>query len=226
MGEFHASHHCKQLLILSTSKFNIESSDNAASKASTQLYHAISQSAFVPPFNVQVLLVVPRLNRDDVLVHSRSGPHPASQIIEPTPSHILLETWTITHIGRRARNSDEHLPHHTYKECIPLFRGIYTLLRTMPAWKLDTRLTMQSQGASNPRFKMIVQFNSAFDGTLVNGTFEVLADVGTKSDNHADRSRTTPCIKPNIAIARVLRLRADYSYHWSSSSFCSMARRS
>lgn len=97
-------------------------------------------------------------------IPSRSS---SSQLrIEPTPTSILLETWTLTFAphGSDHKLGDQGelicvfapqsltnivaaLP-TIYKHGIPLFRSLYSLLRVLPVWKLFKRLKRRTGGVN------------------------------------------------------------------------------
>ncbi|KAI5985857.1 autophagy-related protein 13-domain-containing protein [Pisolithus albus] len=135
--------------------FNLETPDYDLYRDTLRIYRSISSSP--PPvnaFELQVLLTVPDLSSNQVLVHL--SPDHARLRIDPTPHHIVLESWlvhfspsshhhtTTTTPHTIGDHSDEHpgdvAPSTIYKHGIPLFRSLYSLLRILPTWKLCKRL--------------------------------------------------------------------------------------
>lgn len=114
-----------------------------------------------PPFELQVLLTIPELTHNQVLVVQDldvpgGGPGGGQRRrIEPTPRHILLETWTLqfsrdaSSVAQQpsAGGGEEIALPTIYKHGIPLFRSVFTLLRIMPSWKLHRRLRRNRNGA-------------------------------------------------------------------------------
>lgn len=141
-------------------------------KEPLRIYKSISLQPNPPPLELQLLLVIPELTRgDQVLVYSPSN---SSKVqIEPTPTHILLETWLCRFLPRddserpsssgqavasdTAESSDVTLP-SVYKHSISVFRSLYTLLRVLPAWKLCKRLRKKLGGNSSLSIDLRVRF--------------------------------------------------------------------
>lgn len=120
--------------------FNIESPDSELfTKEHRDPYRSLSTAASVPPLEIQVLLSVPELTNNQVLVYQ--PPTGARRRIDPTPRHILLETWTLSFDPSASPLGEEEIALPTiYKHGIPLFRSLFSLLRILPAWKLHKRL--------------------------------------------------------------------------------------
>ena len=71
---------------------------------------------------------------------------------EASPRYVLLETWELA-FERHVRetlpdNREQGLYNLTesglssgalYKQCIPIFRALFTLLRTLPAWEIHKK---------------------------------------------------------------------------------------
>ena len=57
----------------------------------------------------------------------------------PKRSNLILETWTLS-LDPTVPHQSPELP-SLYKHAIVLFRSLYTLARTLPAWGLYRRLT-------------------------------------------------------------------------------------
>ena len=62
--------------------------------------------------------------------------------VEPTPSHVLLESWVVVFSPGRLYDGDRQdvALSSVYKQSISVFRSMFTLLRVQPAWKLFRRL--------------------------------------------------------------------------------------
>jgi autophagy-related protein 13 len=115
---------------------------------SREKYRSISVSPPPPPLEIQVLLSIPKLNNNQVLVYL--APDSSRVRIEPTPTHILLESWILTFTPRHIDeedSSDVALP-NIYKHGILLFRSLFSLLRLLPAWKLYKRLSRRTGGSN------------------------------------------------------------------------------
>ncbi|KIO21636.1 hypothetical protein M407DRAFT_218010 [Tulasnella calospora MUT 4182] len=118
-----------------------------------------------PPLIVQVLLSLPQSLPDNQVLILNYGEHQIR--IENTPRYILLESWRVD-ITRRVPESHDapsstsaspsvsasdsssfeslNLP-ATYKQCISLFRSLYTLLRILPAWRLHHQFREMQAGS-------------------------------------------------------------------------------
>ncbi|KAI6100325.1 autophagy-related protein 13-domain-containing protein [Pisolithus sp. B1] len=131
--------------------FNLETSDYDLYRDTLRIYRSISSSPPPSTFELQVLLTVPDLSSNQVLVHL--SPDHSRLRIDPTPQHIVLESWLVhfspsSHhamtTSHTSDHSDEHpgdvAPSTIYKHGIPLFRSLYSLLRILPTWKLCKRL--------------------------------------------------------------------------------------
>ncbi|TFY62297.1 hypothetical protein EVJ58_g3954 [Rhodofomes roseus] len=122
--------------------FNLETPDPEIFREQTRSYRSISTVQPVPGFQLQVLLCVPELASNQVLVYH--APNSSRLRIDPTPTHIVLESWDLSFHPEplHARRSDDRsdiTPPTIYKHGISLFRSIFTLLRILPAWKLARR---------------------------------------------------------------------------------------
>ncbi|KAL4079882.1 autophagy-related protein 13-domain-containing protein [Scleroderma yunnanense] len=134
--------------------FNLETPDSDLFRDPLRIYRTISSSAPPPPpFELQVLLSIPEISSNQVLVYL--APDSSRLRIDPTPQHIVLESWLLhfapsTPTARSPYRNDDHddndehpgdvAPSTIYKHGIPLFRSIYSLLRILPSWKLFKRL--------------------------------------------------------------------------------------
>ncbi|KAG6331042.1 hypothetical protein ID866_8048 [Astraeus odoratus] len=124
--------------------FNLETPDPDLFKDPLRIYRTISSPPPPPPFELQVLLAVPEISNNQVLVYI--APDSSRTRIDPTPQHIVLETWLLDFAPgfEHAQRTDQHpgdvAPSTIYKHGIPLFRSIYSLLRILPTWKLYKRL--------------------------------------------------------------------------------------
>ena len=134
-----------------------------------RIYRSVSSTP--PPFELQVLLSVPELTSNQVLVYQ--APDSSRVRIEPTPRHILLETWLLvfsptpsspsspssrqqqysygevdSSASTSSSTSAEVAPSTIYKHCITLFRSLFSLLRILPAWRLYKRLRRRTGGGN------------------------------------------------------------------------------
>ncbi|KAG8962550.1 hypothetical protein FRC03_004030, partial [Tulasnella sp. 419] len=149
--------------------FNIETPDSDIHKNTLALYRAISTaysvsssnpSIFAPKLSIQIFLSIPHTSTNQVLVLTHTSHRTR---IDPTPRHILLESWTVdlsrassgssistsstasTSVSSTSSSiSEVELP-TVYKQAIALFRSLYTLLRILPAWKLHRRLRKRTR---------------------------------------------------------------------------------
>jgi autophagy-related protein 13 len=143
MGELYPS---SKSLLPYLPQFNLETPDSDLFKDHLRIYRSVSVSPPPPPFELQVLLSIPELAHNQVLVHLAPDSSPLR--VDPTPRHILLESWLLSF------NSDHHpaedqadvAPSTIYKHGIPLFRSLYSLLRILPAWKVFKRLRRWTGG--------------------------------------------------------------------------------
>jgi autophagy-related protein 13 len=134
-----------------------------------RIYRSVSSTP-PPPFELQVLLSVPELTSNQVLVYQ--APDSSRVRIEPTPRHILLETWLLVFSptpsspssssrqqqqyrygevdssASTSSSSGEVAPSTIYKHCITLFRSLFSLLRILPAWRLHKRLRRRTGGGN------------------------------------------------------------------------------
>ncbi|KAG5637409.1 hypothetical protein H0H81_004667 [Sphagnurus paluster] len=123
--------------------FNLETPDSELfTKEEREPYKAISLAMPPPPLEIQVLLTIPELTHNQVLVHI--SPDSSRVRIHPTPRFVLLESFVLDFTAGDAP-ADVPLP-TIYKNGIPLFRSLYTLLRILPTWKLHKRLRRRVGG--------------------------------------------------------------------------------
>jgi len=95
-----------------------------------------------PPLEIQVLLSIPDLTNTQALVCT-TGPGGQRLRIDPTPRHVLLETWTLAFVPHSPRPDPaqlELMPPTIYKHVIALFRSVYSMLRVLPSWAVYKRL--------------------------------------------------------------------------------------
>jgi len=113
-----------------------------------RIYRSVSVSPHPPPFELQVLLSIPELTHNQVLVHL--APDSSRLRIEPTPRHILIESWLLSFNSSSYPVEDQAdvAPSTIYKHGIPLFRSLYSLLRILPAWKVFKRLRRRTGGGN------------------------------------------------------------------------------
>ncbi|KAG1738012.1 hypothetical protein EDB19DRAFT_1909457 [Suillus lakei] len=139
--------------------FNLEIPDSDLFKDYLRKYKAVSVTPTPPPFELQVLLSVPDLT-NQVLVHLA---HDSSCLrMDPTPKHIVLENWLLNFTPSFAEaRGDEYAngvaPSTIYKNGIPLFRNIYSLLRILPSWKLYKNLRRRTSNASKPSIHLRIK---------------------------------------------------------------------
>lgn len=130
-------------------QFNLETPDAAdLFREHTRIYRSISTTHPTPSFRLQVLLCVPELANNQVLAYIASDG--SRSPVDPTPTHILLESWNILFTPHQ-NHTDVPLP-TVYKHGISLFRSIFTLSRILPAWKLSRRLRRRPGGNRNGNF--------------------------------------------------------------------------
>lgn len=129
--------------------FNLET-DSDLFKEHTRIYRSISSTADpIPPFQLQVVLVVPELAANQVLVYI--APDLSKTCLASSCKYILLESWDLV-FSRDLdwQRSGEDRPDAStatmYKHIITLFRSSVTLLRILPAWKLARRLRRRPRG--------------------------------------------------------------------------------
>lgn len=91
----------------------------------------------MPPLELQVLLSVPELMTNQVLV--LADPNSPRIRIDPTPRYVLLESWLVVFHPGDSSDDTQQLS-AVYKQSISVFRGLFTLLRLLPAWKLCRKL--------------------------------------------------------------------------------------
>ncbi|KAF8509522.1 autophagy-related protein 13-domain-containing protein [Hysterangium stoloniferum] len=85
--------------------FNIETPDTDQYRDQLRLYRTLSSATHgVPPFEVQVLLCVPELATNQVLVLSDASA--TRTRVDPTPSHVLLESWVVVFKPGREHDDD------------------------------------------------------------------------------------------------------------------------
>ncbi|KAF8576025.1 hypothetical protein K439DRAFT_1362540 [Ramaria rubella] len=138
-------HHARAIPHLPQSRvdkwFNLETPDTDQFRDHLRLYRTLSSSSSsLPPFELQVLLSVPELATNQVLVLSDATATRAR--VDPTPSHVLLESWVV--VFNPGRTYDDDRPDialsSVYKQSISVFRSMFTLLRVLPAWRLFRKL--------------------------------------------------------------------------------------
>ena len=96
---------------------------------------------------LQALLTVPDLSNTPLVLGYQTSDG-LDVRLEASPRYVLLETWELT-FKRRAQethlNQEQGLYNPTesglsssamYNQCIPIFRALFTLLRTLPAWQI------------------------------------------------------------------------------------------
>ncbi|KAF9440104.1 hypothetical protein P691DRAFT_167778, partial [Macrolepiota fuliginosa MF-IS2] len=93
-----------------------------------------------PPFELEVILTIPELAANQAVVYVPDG---GRARVEPTPEAIVLEVWTVALSGGWNTGVT---PPPIYKHGMALFRSIYTLLRTLPAWSLYKRIRRRTGG--------------------------------------------------------------------------------
>ncbi|KAI6040787.1 autophagy-related protein 13-domain-containing protein [Pisolithus marmoratus] len=157
--------------------FNLETPDYDLYKDPLRIYRSISASPPPDTFELQVLLTVQDLSSNQVLVHL--FPDQTRLRIDPTPQHIVLESWLVhfspsshhtTATPHAGDHSDEHpgdvAPSTIYKHGIPLFRSLYTLLRILPTWKLCKKLRRRmSPPYRNGNLTVQLRIGGSDDGT-------------------------------------------------------------
>ncbi|KAH8110911.1 autophagy-related protein 13-domain-containing protein [Phellopilus nigrolimitatus] len=157
--------------------FNLETPDTDSYKDQLRLYRSISQlGASPPPLELQILMSVPELTDKQVLVH-----HPPSSSrarIDPTPTHILLESWTLAFISSGSASSQSSASSSNssgggagevtlatvYKHAMSVFRSLYTLLRVLPAWRICKRLRRRpGAGSRNGHLGVVLRVRARGD---------------------------------------------------------------
>lgn len=142
-------------------QFNLETPDTDAFREPLRAYRALSALAQPPPFELQVLLVVPPLAGNEALVHR--GADSARVRLEPAPLLVLLEAWTLTFAPTPADDDGFEAP-KMYKHGISLVRALYTLLRVLPAWAVLKRLRRRTGTTSrNGNLTLRLRAHSARD---------------------------------------------------------------
>src|SRR5258708_2272417 len=139
-------------------KFNLETPDTGLYKATLEAYRSTSVSYAlhaIPSLHISVLLSIPPLNSSSgiVLVHQSPASSDIGETqtrVTPPPRYILLETHTLSLLpssslsfSSSSASSSVELS-TVYKQCISLFRSLYTMLRVLPAWKLHRKLKRRS----------------------------------------------------------------------------------
>lgn len=101
-----------------------------------------------PPLDFEVLLTIPELTNNQVLVQ-----HPPNQSrirVDPTPTHVLLEKWSLSFstlpTGQSSSSMGEISLATVYKHIMSVIRSLYTLLRFLPTWKICKRLRRRPGG--------------------------------------------------------------------------------
>ncbi|KAH8110916.1 autophagy-related protein 13-domain-containing protein [Phellopilus nigrolimitatus] len=156
--------------------FNLETPDTDSYKEQLRLYRSISQlGASPPPLELQILMSVPELTDKQVLVH-----HPPSSSrarVDPTPTHILLESWTLAFISSGSASSQSSASSSSsgggagevtlatvYKHAMSVFRSLYTLLRVLPAWRICKRLRRRpGAGSRNGHLGVVLRVRARGD---------------------------------------------------------------
>ncbi|KAJ7193104.1 phosphorylated protein that interacts with Vac8p, partial [Mycena pura] len=119
--------------------FNLETPLAAPGSTPTSeldAYRALSSTPALRPLVIQVVLAVPPPGGGTALVHT-----PSRTRVEPEPRFVLLEEWVLSctppaAVSSSAATDDtDILPPTIYKNTIPLFRALYSLLRVLPAWR-------------------------------------------------------------------------------------------
>lgn len=147
-------------------QFNLETPDTDFYRDSLRSYKNISQlDGTPPPLEVQVLLTVPELTNNQVLVQH---PPNASRVrVQPTPSHVLLESWRLsftpsnTSSGSQSSNTGSAsiaLP-TVYKHAMSIFRSVYTLTRVLPTWRFSKRLRRPGPASRNGSLGIAIRVN-------------------------------------------------------------------
>lgn len=104
------------------------------------LYKSITRNP-PPTFDLEVVLTIPELSPNQAVVYL--PPDASRARLEPTPDTIVLEVWTVTLSGP---SNYGVTPPIVYRHGMVLFRSIYTLLRTLPAWSLYKRIRRRTGG--------------------------------------------------------------------------------
>lgn len=112
---------------------------------------------------LQALLSIPDLSKTPLVAGYQTSDGSDVQL-EPSPRYILLETWELAFErhdpetlsdrlrrqaqGKHPDRQEQGLYSPTesvspaaamYKQCIPIFRALFTLLRTLPAWQINKK---------------------------------------------------------------------------------------
>lgn len=135
-------------------------------------YRFISTYPPPPPLEIQVLLSIPELTNNQVLVYL--APDSSRVRIEPTPRHIVLESWVLSFTPHDIDEEDgvDVAPPTIYKHGIPLFRSLFSFLRILPAWKLYKRLRRRTGVAKNGNLSVQLRVrgsNSLDDSSTILG---------------------------------------------------------
>ncbi|KAI0321425.1 autophagy-related protein 13-domain-containing protein [Amylostereum chailletii] len=167
--------------------FNLDTPDYDTFRDHLRIYRSISTAPTPPPFELQVLLAVPDLSPNQVLVYR--GPDSARIRVEPTPKFVLLESWTLAFTPQTLSRAEvvELAPPSIYKHGIGFFRSIYTLLRVLPAWKLQKRLNrrVSSRNAALSIQLRVVRAGESDDDTLRFGMSPGVHASPLPSETHA-----------------------------------------
>ncbi|KII85697.1 hypothetical protein PLICRDRAFT_45046 [Plicaturopsis crispa FD-325 SS-3] len=140
--------------------FNIETPDADLFREHLRIYRSVSSSPPPPPLELQVLLTVPELSNNQALVYL--APDSSRLRVQPTPRCIVLETWRLSFTAH-GHAHDQVAPPTIYKNGIPFFRSLFTLLRILPAWKLFKRLRRRT----NANFAIQLAVRGAQDADRV-----------------------------------------------------------
>lgn len=91
-----------------------------------------------------------------------------------TRPNVLLERWTLTLVPPFSPSAPPELP-SVYKQAIVLFRTLYTLMRTLPAWGLYRRLARRKAGVGGAGLQIGCRMSMGDEGDREG---EVGVDVG------------------------------------------------
>ena len=142
-------------------------------KEQIRLYRSISQLKGPPPLELLVLLTVPELTNNQVLVHH--PPNASRQRVEPTPTHALLERWTLSFVASNSgsptssqMSTGEVTLATVYKHIMSVIRSLYTLLHVLPTWRICKRLRRRpGPGARNGQLGLMLHVRTQGPDTVV-----------------------------------------------------------
>ncbi|EKM75426.1 hypothetical protein AGABI1DRAFT_132208 [Agaricus bisporus var. burnettii JB137-S8] len=147
--------------------FNLESPDSDLfTKDARELYRQITRHP-PPSFDLEVVLSIPELAPNQALVYLPPSPDSAPQPrvqVDPAPRSVLLEVWSVSLAGSE---NTSVTPPPIYKHGMALFRSIYTLLRTLPAWSLYKRIRRRSGRAAAMSISLRLRPHTDATNTLV-----------------------------------------------------------